>query len=112
MKNPSIRCKCPECKATRLVSIADFLAGNNRCGRYVHGLKSPAPCPGKLDYFSDDYNDTLLNCAGVIQYLRNIRFEQPGLGELVDTLADDIGPWLEGNLSPQEMGWVDSKGRP
>lgn len=111
MTNPKLRCKCRKCGRTQLVSIQEYLIG----AKCYLGKSIKAPdfsCGGKLEYFSDGTEDSLLNAANLLQYLRKESFDEPHLAELVDTVADDIGCWLAGVQTPEEMGWVNSKGQP
>lgn len=86
---PKIRCKCPKCGARQMVKIDEYLR-DAKCiiGRSL-SLANP-PCDGKLEYFSDDTQDTLLNAANMLRWLTNYRFERESVGELVDIIADDL----------------------
>lgn len=111
MKHPKIRCKCTVCGSSQLVDIQAIISGDAKCYRGV-SLNRPKCCNGQLNYYSDSWEDTLLNVNAIMQHLRQTQFENERFGELVDSVADDLGCWAEGNQTPQEMGWVGQDGRP
>lgn len=111
MREPQIRCKCSACGFTQVVKVQEIVIGNPKCWRGM-SLNRPHPCEGTLSYYTDDFQDSMLNAIAILQYLRNTKFENQRLGELVDTVADDLGHWAEGQQSPQEMGWVGQDGLP
>jgi hypothetical protein len=66
-----------------------------------------------LNYYGDDVEDAKGNALNVLGYINAAGLIQnPKLAELVDSVVDDVGTWMEAQATPQEMGWVDSQGRP
>lgn len=105
-----IRCKCQKCRKTQVRRISDVLNGE-KC--FLNHLGKP-PCGGNLEYFTDDSQDAIGNMAAILGYLSAspILNANPRLAELVDTVAEDISQWMEGEQTPQQMGWVGQNGLP
>lgn len=111
MKNHyKVRCVCEKCERKQMRAVEDLITGA-KCA--MQSIKTP-PCGGTLNYYSDTSEDAILNMGAVMGYLnaQQLFKSNPRLAELVDTVVDDVGHWMEGEPTPQQMGWVDSKGRP
>lgn len=109
-KHYQIRCVCTVCGRKQVRKVADICNGA-RC--YVGGLSAPR-CEGELNYYTDDFNDSVTNCMAILGYINTAMFmdRHDKLAELLDTVLDDIGNWAEHGASPSDMGWVGQDGRP
>lgn len=106
-----IRCKCSVCGRTQVRKITDLLNGA-RC--FISTPFGKPPCNGELNYYTEDAEDAQSNCRSLLGFINVTMLEnrKDKLAELVDTVVDDIENWLSRHDTPQEMGWVDSRGLP
>lgn len=112
--NYRIRCFCGECKQKRLVPIADYLDSHckPKCQRGVSILEPNGTCKGEMVAYTEDSEDAECNALNLLCYINDSKLHKGDLGELLNTVVDDLRTHQESYETPQSMGWVDQHGRP
>lgn len=106
-----VTCKCNECDHSQVVKISEIADGQTQCRmRRIGGPE----CPGKLSYYADDQETAVANAVSILGWLNAKDFYggRRELAELIDQVVDDVELNSEKDQTPQQMGWVDSFGRP
>lgn len=109
MRTHKIRKKCDFCGRTQVVPFARGTCGLSRLGG--------KPCSGRLEYYSGDFDDSILNLLAMANEIsdeseRHLNTVTPA-NKMLKHAIEDVETWVaESGNTPASMGWVGKDALP